>query len=278
MTATTTPVAAPGLGALPRSAGNANFAGALRSEFTKIRSVRSTWWTLLVMIVVTIGIGALSSYGATRQPGGHGVGFDPTLRSLGGLYLGQLVIVVLGAMVITSEYSTGMIRTSLTVLPRRGMLVAAKAVVFAAITFVVGLITTFASFFLGQAIMSSDHINATLGQPGVLRAVIGGALFLTACGLLAFGVGLLIRHTAGAISLMVVLLFVITILVNFLPSDWQNHVDKWMPADAGVQIWTVVPATGNPPVFAPWTGFAVLCGYAAIAIAAGVILFRKRNA
>jgi ABC-2 type transport system permease protein len=245
MTATTTPVAAPGLGALPRSAGNANFAGALRSEFTKIRSVRSTWWTLLVMMVVTIGIGALSCYGATKQaqPGPQ---FDPT--------------------------------TSLAALPRRGMLVAAKAVVFAAITFAVGLVTSFASFFLGQAIMSSDHVNATLGQPGVLRAIIGGALFLTACGLLAFGVGLLVRHTAGAISLMVGWLFVISILVDLLPSGWQNHVDKWIPAEAGGQIWTTVPATGNPPVFAPWTGFAVLCGYAAIAIAAGLILFRKRNA
>lgn len=277
MTATTTPVATPGLGALPRSAGNANFAGALRSEFTKIRSVRSTWWTLLVMIVVTIGIGALSSFGATKQLH-HGPQFDPTMRSLAGLYLSQLVIAVLGAMVITSEYSTGMIRTSLAVLPRRGMLVAAKAVVFAALTFVVGLVTSFASFFIGQAIMSPDHLNATLSQPGVFRAVIGGALFLTACGLLAFGIGLLLRHTAGAISLMVVLLFVVSILVNFLPSSWQNNVDKWIPAEAGGQIWTTVPATGTPPLFAPWTGFAVLCAYAAIAIAAGMILFRKRNA
>jgi ABC-2 type transport system permease protein len=275
--AAATDVVTPGLSALPASAGRVTFAGAVRSEFTKLRSVRSTWWTLLVMIVVTIGIGALSCYGATKQAH-HGVGFDPTMRSLAGLYLSQLVIAVLGALVITAEYSTGMIRTSLTALPRRGMIVAAKAAVFAAMTFVVGLITSFASFFVGQAIMSSDHLNATLSQPGVLRAVIGGALFLTACGLLAFGVGLLLRHTAGAISLMVVLLFVVSILVNFLPQGWQNHVDKWTPAEAGGQIWTVVPATGNPPVFAPWTGFAVLCGYAAIAITAGLILFRKRNA
>jgi ABC-2 type transport system permease protein len=277
MTATTTEVATPGLSVLPRSAGNANFAGALRSEFTKIRSVRSTWWTLLVMIVVTIGIGALSCYGATKQAH-HPPGFDPTMRSLAGLYLSQLVIAILGAMVITSEYSTGMIRTSLAVLPRRGMLVAAKATAFAAVTFVVGLVTSFASFFIGQAIMSSDHLNATLSQPGVLRAIIGGALFLTVCGLLAFGVGLLLRHTAGAISLMVTLLFVITILVNFLPSSWQNDVVKWMPAEAGGQIWTTVPNVGNPPLFGPWAGFAVLCAYAAIAIGAGMVLFRKRNA
>ena len=149
----------------------------------------------------------------------------------------------------------------------------------AIVAFVTRLITCFASFFLGQAIMSSHHISASLSQPNVLRAVIGGALFLTACGaVLAFGLGLLLRHTAGAITTVVGLLFVVTILVNFLPSSWQNHVDKWMPADAGTQIWATIPSQGQPPFFAPWTGFAVLGGYAAIALIAGLILFRKRDA
>ena len=163
-------------------------------------------------------------------------------------------------------------------MPHRGTVIAAKAVVFALVAFVTGLITCFASFFLGQALMSSHHINATLSQPNVLRAVIGGALFLTACGLLAFGIGLLLRHTAGAISTVVGLLFVLSILINFIPQSWQDHVDKWIPADAGVQIWTTVASHGEPPMFAPWTGFAVFCGYAAIALIAGLILFRRRDA
>jgi ABC-2 type transport system permease protein len=259
-------------------AGTPTFASVVRSEFTKIRSVRSTYWTLLVLVVVTVGFGALASYGATRGHHPHGPGFDATQQSLGGLYISQLVIGVLGVLVISSEYSTGMIRTTLTTLPRRGLMIAAKAVVFAVVAFVTGLITCFASFFLGQAIMSSDHISASLSQPNVLRAVIGGALFLTACGLLAFGLGLLLRHTAGAITTVVGLLFLLTILVNFLPSTWQDHIDKWMPAMAGTQIWTTVPSQGQPAVFAPWTGFAVLCGYAAIALIAGLILFRKRDA
>ena len=120
--------------------------------------------------------------------------------------------------------------------------------------------------------------GASLSQPNVLRAVLGGALFLTACGLLAFGLGLLIRHTAGAITTVVGLLFLLTILVNFLPQTWQNHLDKWMPADAGTQIWTTIPSQGQPAMFAPWTGFAVFCGYAAIALIAAVIFFRKRDA
>jgi len=276
MTATTMQVPPATGPAITGTVGTPTFAGVLRSEFTKIRSVRSTYWTLLVLVVVTVGFGALASFGATRGP--HGPLFDATQRSLGGLYISQLVIGVLGVLVISSEYSTGMIRTTLTTLPRRGLMIAAKAVVFAIVAFVTGLITCFVSFFLGQAIMSSDHISLSLSQPNVLRAVIGGALFLTACGLLAFGLGLLIRHTAGAITTVVGLLFLLTILVNFLPQTWQNHLDKWMPADAGTQIWSTVPSQGQPAMFAPWTGFAVFCGYAAIALVAAVILFRKRDA
>jgi ABC-2 type transport system permease protein len=262
---------------LPRSAGHVSFAGALRSEFTKIRSVRSTYWTLLAMFVVVVGFGALASFGASHGP--HGPFFDPTRQSLAGLYIGQLIIGVLGVLVISSEYSTGMIRTTLTTNPHRGMMIAAKGVVFTVVAFVTSLITAFVAFFVGQAIMSSDHISTTIGSPNVLRAVIGGALFLTACGVLAFGLGLLLRHSAAGISATVGLLFVVTILVSFLPQTWQNHVDKWIPALAGGQLWmTSQQPPGNAPMFGPWTSFAVLCGYAAIAVAAGAILFHRRDA
>jgi ABC-2 type transport system permease protein len=263
---------------LPASAGRANIAGALRSEFTKIRSVRSTYWTLLALVVVTVGFGALASWG-TAAHGHPGPGFDPTQRSLGGLYISQLIMGVLGVLVISAEYSTGMIRTTLSTMPHRGTVIAAKAVVFTVVAFVTGLITCFASFFLGQALMSSHHLSTTLSHPGVLRAVIGGALFLTASGLLGFGLGLLLRHSAGAISAVVALLFVVSILVNFLPQSWQVHVDKWIPAIAGTQIWqAVAQPPGGTPMFGPLTGFAVFCGYAAIALIAGVVLFRQRDA
>jgi len=261
---------------LPAGAGRATFMGAVRSEITKIRSVRSTYWTLLALIVVTVGFGALASWGAATH-GQHGPDFDATQQSLSGLYISQLIMGVLGVLVITAEYSTGMISTTLTTLPRRGTVIAAKAAVFTVVAFVTGLITSFASFFLGQALMSSHHLSATLSEPHVLRAVIGGALFLTVCGLLAFGIGLLLRSTAGAISTVVGLLFVVSILVNFLPQSWQDHVDKWVPAIAGGQIWSTVPRSG-PQAFTPWAGFAVFCGYAAVALIAGLLLFRKRDA
>jgi ABC-2 type transport system permease protein len=263
--------------ALPAPAGQAGFSGALRSEFTKIRSVRSTYWTLLALVVVTVGIGALSCLGAVSRGADHGPNFDPAFRSLVGLFLGQLIIAVLGALTITSEYATGMIRTSLTVQPRRGTLFAAKAVVFAVISLVTGLVASFAAFFIGQAILSGQHLDTTLSQPHVLRAVIGGGLFLAACGLLSFGLGAILRHTAAAITAAIGLLFVLTILTNFLPQSWQVHVDKWIPANAGSQIWTVV-TDPTAHLFSAWAGFAVFVAYAAIAIGAGFILFRKRDA
>jgi ABC-2 type transport system permease protein len=275
-----------GLSALPERAGNATFGGALRSEFTKIRSLRSTYWTLAALIVISVGIGALFSFGHVQDL--HSVQGTPqypqavasakqnaVADSLFGVLLGQLVIVVLGALTITSEFSTGMIRTSLATMPRRGMFFTAKAVVFAVIALIVGLVTSFASFFVGQAIMSSVHVNATLGQPGVLRAVIGGGLFLAACGLLSYGLGAVLRHTAAAITASIGLLFVAYILSLFLPGTWAVDVDKWIPFNAGAAIWENVSGRN---MLAPWTGFAVFCGYAAVAIAAGMILFRRRNA
>jgi ABC-2 type transport system permease protein len=265
---------------LPPETGRAGFADALRSEFTKIRSTRSTYWTLLALIVVCIGIGALACAGTASNPKGISpAGFDGTQQSLAGLYVGQLVIAALGALTITSEYSTGMIRTSLAVQPRRGVVFAAKGVVFAVVTLIVGLIASFGSFFIGQAILSSGHahLSATLGQPNVLRAVIGGALFLTACGMLAYGLGAILRHTAAAISAAIGLLFVLTVLVQFLPQSWQDNVDKWMPALAGGQIWAT-KATPGAHQFPAWGGFAVLAGWAAVAIIAGLVLFRTRDA
>jgi len=263
---------------LPPETGRAGFADALRSEVTKIRSTRSTYWTLLALVVVCVGMGALASAGAASHASTiDRATFDATQLSLAGLYVGQLVIAVLGALTITSEYSTGMIRTTLSAQPRRGVVFAAKAVVFAVISLVTGLITSFASFFLGQALMSGHHLSVTLGDPNVLRAVIGGGLFLAACGMLAYGLGAILRHTAGAITAAIGLLFVLSVLTTFLPGSWQDHVDKWMPAIAGSQVWAtkVLPDSHQFPA---WGGFAVLAGYAAVAVVVGLVCFRTRDA
>jgi ABC-type transport system involved in multi-copper enzyme maturation permease subunit len=281
-------------------AGRAGFFGTVRSEFTKIRSVRSTYWTLFALIVACVGIGALFSWGQTQRllrfenaprgakfPHGiaHQIAHEITSQaasiSLFGLLIGQLIIIVLGALAITSEYSTGMIRTSLTAMPRRGTVFAAKGVVFGIVALVVGLVTSFLSFFVGQLILSTQHVNTTLGHPNVLRMVIGGGLFLAVCGLLSFGIGAMLRHTAGVIASGIGLMFVLWILSQFLPgppSGWfgQEDIDKWIPFNAGSAIWEN-QANGLHP-FSPWIGFGVFCAYAAVAIVGGLIVFLRRDA
>jgi ABC-type transport system involved in multi-copper enzyme maturation permease subunit len=265
---------------------------AVRSEFTKIRSVRSTYWALLAMIVVCVGMGMLFSAANAAQVSGAATAADRAAAlanaradsvtgSLIGLLIGQLVIAVLGALTITSEYSTGMIRTSLATMPRRGTVFAAKGVVFGFVALVVGLVTSFLAFFVGQAILSTQHVNTALGHHDVLRLVIGGGLFLAVCGLLSFGLGAMLRHTAGAIAVGISLMFVLWILSQFLPgppSGWfgQEDIDKWIPFNAGSAIWEN-QASGLHP-FSPWIGFAVFCAYAAVAVIGGLIVFLRRDA
>jgi ABC-type transport system involved in multi-copper enzyme maturation permease subunit len=266
---------------LPPAAGRASLSGALRSEWTKIRSVRSTYWTLIALLVVSVGLGGLicaASAAHLRSHPGDKVGFDSTQVSLALLFfLGQLVITVLGAMVITSEYSTGMIRTSLTVQPRRGVVYLAKALVFGGVALVVSFFTAFVAFFLGQAVLGSAGVAANLSQPYVLRAIIGSALMVTMAAMLAYGLGGILRHTAAAITSAIGLLFVVPIIVNFLPDNWRQDVVRWLPTSAGDVLTQTM---GSPPqhLFSAWAQFAVTVVWVLAAVVAGGILFRKRDA
>ena len=256
----------------------AGFGGALRSELTNIRSDRSTYWTLAATVLVTVLIGVLIcafTLGASSGP--RTSDWDPTYLSLVGLILGQLTIAALGALTVTSEYATGMIHTSLTVQPRRATLFAAKAIAFALVSLAAGLVAAFTSFLLGQAILSRKDLGAAIGQPHVLRAVIGAALFLCVTGLLAFGLGALLRYTAAAIAVAIAVLFVSVAMSAVLPASWQDSVSKWLPFNAGSQVWSTVsdPAAH---MFSPWAGFAVFASYAAIAVAAGLAAFLRRDA
>jgi len=259
--------------------GRAGFGGIVRSEFTKLKSVRSTWWTLLVLMVLSIGFSALicavTNANWKNLSGSSKLTFDATSTSLGGIgFLGPLVIAVLGSLVITSEYSTGMIRTSLTVMPRRSQLFAAKAAVFGTATLVLAVIASFVSFFLGQALLGSH--SASLSHQGTMRAIVGTAIYVTLCGLLAYGIGVILRHTAGTITLVVGLLFVLPIIVQLFPSSWHDAIVRWLPTSAGDAISTTVG--GNAHMFSPWDEMILLVVYVAVILIAGATLFRTRDA
>lgn len=277
MTANTTALS--GLTALPPASGRAGFSGALRSEWTKIRSVRSTMWTLGSAIVVTIGISVLGNWGranhgdATAAQLAHE---DLTQRTLFGIILGQLIMVVFGAMAITSEYSTGMVRTSLTAQPRRAPVFWAKLLVVSAVAFVVGEVISFVSFLISSSFWRGKGVSLSLSTPHAMQAVVGGGLYLAGSAILAFGLGAVLRHTAGAITSGVGLLFVLTILVNFLPQSWQDHLDKWLPFNSGGQVWATQHQPGTD--LGAWTGFGVFMIYGAVAVLLGGYIFRNRDA
>jgi ABC-2 type transport system permease protein len=262
----------PGLGSV--------FAAAVRAEWTKLRTVRSTMWSLLVAVAIIIGLGALFCAARVsrwdRFDAAELRRFDPTAFSLNGLFLAQLAIGVLGVLVITSEYATGQIRATLGATPQRTLVLAAKVLVFTAVTFVVGLVACFAAFFIGQSIFSAKHAQASLGDPDVLRAVVGGALYLSVLGALGIGLGAIFRRTAGAIAALVGMLLILPVLAGFLPSPWNDDVSKYLPGQAGGEIFRVVARSSNS--LSPWTGFAVFVTYAVVSLVIGAVLLAKRDA
>jgi ABC-type transport system involved in multi-copper enzyme maturation permease subunit len=255
----------------------------VRSEFTKLRSVRSTYWITFVLVLASVGWCVAYCLGTVHQWPNMSAqdrsGFDATQDSILGLaLLGQLVIVVFGALMITSEYSTGMVRTSLTVMPRRGTLYAAKAAVFAAVSLVVAFVASFGTFFLGRILLSSTHVAMSLSQPGVLRSLIVTALFVEACGLIAFGIGALVRNTAAALTLAFGFLILLPQLIRTLPVFLHNDLIRWVPGGDAINSMTGTIGGSIPHTFSAWGELAVIAGYAAILLAAGAVLFSRRDA
>jgi ABC-2 type transport system permease protein len=249
----------------------------LRSELTKLRSVRSTYWTMIAAAFGTITVAVIicAQWRVNLESGKDSRdGFDATLVSINGLYLAQIAVGALGVLVFGSEYGTGMIRATMTAVPQRRAVLAAKGLVFAACALAFGEVLSFAAFAVGQMILAPAHASVGLGHPGTLRAVSGGGLYLTAVGLLGFGLGALVRHTAGALSAFFGVLFASTALVDLLPTSWRNTVIDYMPANAGSQILTTIHTRS---ALGPWTGLAVLGLYAATAITAAAILITRRD-
>jgi ABC-2 type transport system permease protein len=251
----------------------------LHSEWIKLRTLRSTFYTLLAAVIALIGFGALfcavTANRWTSLPAGERAGFDPALTSLRGYYLAQLAVGVLGVLVMTGEYATGMIRATIAAVPRRLPVLWAKASLYSAVTWVLMTAGALIAFLLGQALLSSQHIDTTLSAPGVTRMVMGAGLYLTIVGLLGVAIGALIRNTAGGIATVFGLLLVVPVLAEALPSSWSNNISPYLPSNSGQAIVALHQA---PHTLAPWTGFGVFCLYAVVALGAAAVMLKRRDA
>jgi hypothetical protein len=255
------------------------YAANVKAEWTKLRSVRSTTWTLLATVGIALGFGALVGVSQMsswdRLDPVEQLRFDPTFFSLSGLWLAQLAIGVLGVLLVTSEYATGQIRATLGATPQRGVVVAAKATTFTGVVLAAGMLSSFGAFFLGQAIFASKGLGVSITDPGVFRAVAGGGLYLVAVGLLGLGLGTVLRRTAGAVAALVGLLVLAPLVGGFLPASFQESFGRFFPAQAGMAVFSV---QADPRQLAPWAGYGVLLAYAALALAAGTTLLTRRDA
>ncbi len=287
--------------------GRAGLRRAMAAEWTKLWSVRSTMWTLVATVVAVVGLCALGTGTITPSE----IIDDPTRRSLIGIFLGQLIFGVLGVLVMSAEYGTGTIRATLSAIPRRPVVLTAKVVVFGTVAVVVSEILAFSAFAVGQAILSAKHAvgskaaaaqraqqlgvkiphniaavlstgSASLGQPGVLRAVVGAGLYLAVLGLLALGLATIIRHTAGAISAFVGVVLVLPLIVQALPASLSNAVARYLPANIGLVMLSTndVPAASREVAYAfsPWVGFALLVLYTAVILGIGCWVLVRRDA
>jgi len=252
----------------------------LLSEFTKFRSLRSTMWTLLAAVVLMIGIGALFSAVTASQyhtfRAADQAAFNPVTTSLTGVIFAVVAFGVLGALLTGGEYSTGMIRSSLTAVPRRLPVLWGKIAVFAGCIFLVSLVASFISFGLGQALLNSHHLGVSITAHDALRSVIGAALYLTVAGLIGLALGVLLRNTAAGITIFAAVFFVIPLLTGMLPASVSNHLTQYLPSNAGGAIWGGTVYVAHP--LSPWTGFALLCGYAAVLVGAGAWRLRRSDA
>jgi ABC-2 type transport system permease protein len=272
-------MAAPATVAFPLAGGRPvpHFVEVQRAEFCKLRSVRSTWWALAAVVVFNVATAVLLGIFLPSRLSAHDKSTLDSVRvSLGGMHLSQVAIGLLGVLVITGEYGSGMIRATLAAVPQRRLMLAAKTLTFATVAAVTSLAASFAAYLLFQALLpSGDGMRTSLSDPGVLRAVIGGGLYLAVLGLFGLGLGTVIRSSAGAVAALFGILFVPPILISLLPGSWQHAAGRYFPMQASEVIYSV---RHEPYTLSPWTGFGLFCGYAAVALAAGFILIGRRDA
>ncbi|MGY1638209.1 ABC transporter permease subunit [Geodermatophilus sp. SYSU D00742] len=252
------------------------FGAGVRAEWIKFWTVRSTTWSVVAMFVLGAGLTTLVCALAAEDLAAGGTGEPAGAFVTWGMMFAQVTAIVLGTLAVTSEYGTGMIRATLAATPRRGTVLAAKAVVLTGTLFVAGTLTALAGYLTGNWFLAREGVGVALTDDGVLRALYGSGLYMAGLGLLAAAVGLLVRHTAAALSIVLGLVFVVGNMVMLLPDAWGEWATKLMPGNAGGRIAT--PETFNPLLLEPWAGFAVFAAEVAVLLALAATAFSRRDA
>jgi ABC-2 type transport system permease protein len=263
-----------------------NLLGAIRSEWTKLRTVRSTLAATVALLGLVLGLTAIFTAASmaswdTQTATRHQEWIADPIGNIfsRGLVLGQLSICVLGVLVVSSEYATGTIRTTFQSQPRRLRVLTAKVAVFGAFALVLGEVLGFADYFVSQAVIRA-HVTVRLSDPGVFRAVLGSGLYLGVLGLFSLAVATILRRTAAAITVVVAVVLVLAQMTHLLDSyDWGRHLSTWWPTNAGALIYQPVPDPTQPAaLLTPWQGFAVFTGWTAVLLAIGAVLLSRRDA
>lgn len=273
------PMVIPSVASAMTPSRGAVFLAATRAEWTKLRTVRTTYWVLGLAILATVGVGPLFTAILVnrwdqRSPEDIAT-FDPLLYAFAGLDLAQLAVGVLGVLVMTSEYSSGQIGVSLVAVPQRRLLLLAKLTMFAVLLTVVSLVSCLAAFLIGQAVLSPVDADLTLADEGALRAVLGSAGRLVLVGLIAVGLGALLRRTAGAITVLVAALTILPGLALLLPAPWSDDITKYLPNSAAAAMSALVEF---PNMLSPLGGLVVLLIYAMAVVAGALVVFGRRDA
>jgi ABC-2 type transport system permease protein len=259
--------------------GRQGFGHTLRAEWITFWSVRSTVWSTVLLFVLGVGLTTLVCATSADWLAGSGADESPASLVTWGLMIAQIAqvaAVVLGALTVTSEYGTGMIRATLAATPRRGAVLAAKALVLAGTLFVVGTVTAVVGYLAGNAFLDAAGVGVGLSDDGVLRSLLGSGLYMAGLGLLAAAVGLLVRHTAAALSIVLAVVFVLGNMAFLLPGTWGEWTAKLLPGNAGAGIAT--PVSFHQELLSPWTGFAVFCAEVGVILLVGFLVFRRRDA
>jgi ABC-2 type transport system permease protein len=253
-----------------------SFPDTLRAEWIKFWTVRSTMWSTVLLFVLGAGLTVLVCATSAEWLASEGADESAGSFVTWGMMFAQITAIVLGTLTVTSEYGTGMIRATLAATPRRGAVLAAKALVLTGTLFVAGTLTATAGYLGGNAFLSAAGVGVDLGDDGVVRALLGSGLYMAGLGLFAAAVGLLVRHTAAALSLVLALVFVVGNMAFLLPGSWGDWTAKLMPGNAGSGI--AAPVSFNPQLLDPWTGFAVFSAEVAAVLLVGWLVFSRRDA